>query len=79
MRLAHRMDLAHKAQDVVHHAGVRTAPISTSASLPSRPGVQISGVKILPIARETRLRGYRSDTGLDGLPTDPNHPFNRAR
>ena len=25
------------------------------------------------------LRGYRSDIGPDGLPTDPNHPFNRAR
>ena len=25
------------------------------------------------------LRGCRSDIGLDGLPTDPNHPFNRTR
>jgi hypothetical protein len=25
------------------------------------------------------LRGYRRDIGLDGLPTDPNHPFNRAQ
>jgi len=25
------------------------------------------------------LRGYRNDIGLDGLPTDPDHPFNRAR
>jgi hypothetical protein len=24
------------------------------------------------------LRGYRCDIGLDGFPTDPNHPFNRA-
>ena len=23
-------------------------------------------------------RGYRDDIGADGLPTDPNHPFNRA-
>ena len=29
--------------------------------------------------REIELRGYRSDVGLDGYPTDPNHPFNRAR
>jgi hypothetical protein len=58
---------------------LKVRPISTSASLPSGPGVQISGVKILPITRETRLRGYRSDIGLDGLPTDPNHPFNQTR
>jgi hypothetical protein len=25
------------------------------------------------------LRGYRGDIGLDGLPTDPNRLFNRAR
>ena len=29
--------------------------------------------------RQIELRGYRTDIGLDGLPTDPNHPFNRAR
>jgi hypothetical protein len=29
--------------------------------------------------RQIELRGYRSDIGLDGFPTDPNHPFNRAR
>jgi 5-methylcytosine-specific restriction endonuclease McrA len=29
--------------------------------------------------RQIEIRGYRIDTGLDGLPTDPNHPFNRAR
>jgi len=29
--------------------------------------------------REIELRGYRTDIGLDGYPTDPNHPFNRAR
>ena len=28
--------------------------------------------------RQIELRGYRCDIGLDGLPTDPNHPFNRA-
>jgi 5-methylcytosine-specific restriction enzyme A len=28
--------------------------------------------------REIELHGYRSDIGLDGYPTDPNHPFNRA-
>lgn len=22
--------------------------------------------------------GYHADLGLDGVPTDPNHPFNRA-
>jgi 5-methylcytosine-specific restriction endonuclease McrA len=29
--------------------------------------------------RQIELRGYRTDIGLDGYPTDPNHPFNRAR
>ncbi|HEY2532435.1 MAG TPA: HNH endonuclease [Xanthobacteraceae bacterium] len=29
--------------------------------------------------REIELHGYRSDIGLDGYPTDPSHPFNRAR
>jgi hypothetical protein len=29
--------------------------------------------------RRIELRGYRTDIGLDGFPTDPNHPFNRAR
>jgi 5-methylcytosine-specific restriction endonuclease McrA len=29
--------------------------------------------------RQIELRGYRCDVGLDGLPADPNHPFNRAR
>jgi hypothetical protein len=29
--------------------------------------------------RRIELRGYRIDIGLDGYPTDPNHPFNRAR
>jgi len=29
--------------------------------------------------RQIELRGYRCDIGVDGLPTDPNHPFNRAR
>jgi hypothetical protein len=29
--------------------------------------------------RQIELRGYRCDIGLDGFPTDPNHPFNRAR
>jgi hypothetical protein len=29
--------------------------------------------------RQIELHGYRADIGLDGLPTDPNHPFNRAR
>ena len=28
--------------------------------------------------REIELRGFRYDIGLDGYPTDPNHPFNRA-
>jgi hypothetical protein len=28
--------------------------------------------------RQIELRGYRCDIGLDGFPTDPNHPFNRA-
>jgi 5-methylcytosine-specific restriction endonuclease McrA len=28
--------------------------------------------------RQIELRGYRSDIGLDGYPTDPNHPANRA-
>ena len=28
--------------------------------------------------RQIEPRGYRTDSGLDGLPTDPNHPFNRA-
>jgi 5-methylcytosine-specific restriction enzyme A len=27
----------------------------------------------------TDRRGYRSDIGRDGLPTDPRHPFNSAR
>jgi len=31
------------------------------------------------VKRQSELRGYRTDIGLDGLPTDPNHPFNRAR
>jgi len=29
--------------------------------------------------RQIELHGYRLDIGLDGLPLDPNHPFNRAR
>ncbi|MBV9725745.1 MAG: HNH endonuclease [Gammaproteobacteria bacterium] len=29
--------------------------------------------------RQIELRGYRYDLGLDGYPTDPNRPFNRAR
>jgi hypothetical protein len=29
--------------------------------------------------RQIEIRGYRCDIGLDGYPTDPNHPFNRAR
>jgi len=29
--------------------------------------------------REIELRGYRTDIRLDGFPTDPNHPFSRAR
>jgi hypothetical protein len=29
--------------------------------------------------RQIELHGYRTDIGLDGFPTDPNHPFNRAR
>jgi 5-methylcytosine-specific restriction endonuclease McrA len=29
--------------------------------------------------RQIELRGYRDDIGIDGYPTDPNHPFNRAR
>jgi hypothetical protein len=28
--------------------------------------------------RAIELRGYRTDVSLDGYPTDPNHPFNRA-
>jgi len=28
--------------------------------------------------KQIELRGYRCDIGLDGFPTDPNHPFNRA-
>ena len=29
--------------------------------------------------RQIELHGYRTDIGLDGYPTDPNHPFNQAR
>jgi hypothetical protein len=29
--------------------------------------------------QEIELRGYRTDIGLDGCPTDHNHAFNRAR
>ena len=29
--------------------------------------------------RQIELWGYRNDIGIDGYPTDPNHPFNRAR
>jgi hypothetical protein len=29
--------------------------------------------------RQIKLHGYRLDIGLDDLPLDPNHPFNRAR
>jgi hypothetical protein len=29
--------------------------------------------------RQIELRGYRFDIGVEGYPTDPNHPFNRAR
>jgi hypothetical protein len=29
--------------------------------------------------RQIELRGCRCDIELDGFPTDPNHPFNRAR
>jgi hypothetical protein len=28
--------------------------------------------------RQMELRGYRFDIGVDGYPTDPNYPFNRA-
>jgi 5-methylcytosine-specific restriction endonuclease McrA len=28
--------------------------------------------------RQIELRGYRRDVGIDGYPTDLNHPFNRA-
>jgi 5-methylcytosine-specific restriction endonuclease McrA len=28
--------------------------------------------------RQIEVRGYRTDIGLDGFPTDPRHPFNRA-
>jgi 5-methylcytosine-specific restriction endonuclease McrA len=28
--------------------------------------------------RQIELHGYRIDIGLDGYPTDPNHPINRA-
>jgi hypothetical protein len=31
-----------------------------------------------PAKRQIELRGYRTDIGLDGFPTDPRHPFNRA-
>jgi 5-methylcytosine-specific restriction endonuclease McrA len=29
--------------------------------------------------RQIELWGYRNDVGIDGYPTDPNHPFNRTR
>jgi hypothetical protein len=29
--------------------------------------------------RQIELRGYHTDIGFDGFPTDPNHPFNRVR
>lgn len=29
--------------------------------------------------RQIELHGYRSNCDPDGLPTDPNHPFHRAR
>ena len=32
-----------------------------------------------PCHKSAKLYGYRTDIGFDGLPTDPNHPFNRAR
>jgi hypothetical protein len=28
--------------------------------------------------RQIELHGYCNDIGLDGFPTDPNHPFNKA-
>jgi hypothetical protein len=28
--------------------------------------------------RQIELWGYRNDIGIDGFPTDPNHPFNRV-
>ena len=28
--------------------------------------------------RQIELHGFRCDVGLDGLPTDPNHPFRHA-
>jgi 5-methylcytosine-specific restriction endonuclease McrA len=28
--------------------------------------------------RQIETYGYRRDIGIDGLPTDPNHPFNRV-
>src|SRR5262249_52577607 len=31
------------------------------------------------VKRQIELHGNRHDIGLDGLPTDPNHPFNRVR
>ena len=29
--------------------------------------------------KQIEVRGYRCDIGIDGYPTDPNHPFNRVR
>jgi|SRR6516164_8358157 5-methylcytosine-specific restriction endonuclease McrA len=29
--------------------------------------------------RQVELHGYRFDVGLEGFPTDPNHPWYRAR
>lgn len=31
------------------------------------------------VKRQNALRGFHGDFGLDGLPTDPNHLFNRGR
>ena len=30
-------------------------------------------------AQQVEVRGYSSRIGCDGIPTDPNHPFNRGR
>ena len=58
------MTAVNVVDHVIPHRGDWTKPVR---AMPQSAKPQIE------------LHGYRTDIGLDGLPTDPNHPFNRAR
>jgi hypothetical protein len=49
----------------------RKSAVSLTVVPPALPGARP--------APPAELHGYRPDIGLDGFPTDPDHPFNRVR